>query len=483
MGAERPFMTQPLTQKAQLTGRILTPRDPGWNEAREGFAAWAPYDRQEPITVVFCQDSEDVQNAIRYVRENHLPFRVRAGRHNYEAYSSLVKGGVIIDVSDINFVRVSSDAGVARIGAGIAMVDMFEDLGEVGVTLPGATGASVGLAGLTLGGGFGVTSRKWGLMCDNLLEVKIVDAQGNLLTASETENPDLFWACRGGGGGNFGIATEFTFKVHPVGNVVLFEVNYLWETFEAVVDAFQHWAPTTDDSISSILMLAVPHTVSQQAPKIVKLYGQYTPDSDAQLPLIQELLAPMLQVPPISINIQTLPSLMATRVMLGVNPVNPMWNINPHTDQQIFKSTSGVVNQILPMEAISLMKKHLDEVPLLSSLPSQPSMVQLLGGGGAVGRVAKDATAMYYRDAKFVIQFDAYWTAPQDGAKTIAWAEEFRVAMLPYTVGAYVNYVDHYIKDYLKAYYAENLPRLVAVKKQYDPENFFKFPQSIPTHL
>ncbi|GGJ49797.1 FAD-binding oxidoreductase [Deinococcus roseus] len=476
-------MTQQLTAKAQLTGRVLPPKDPGWNEAREGFAAWAPYDRQEPITVVFCQDTGDVQNAIKYVRENHLPFRVRAGRHNYEAYSSLVKGGVVIDVSELDSVRVSRDAGTATIGAGIAMVDMYEALGEVGVTLPGATGASVGLAGLTLGGGFGVTSRKWGLMCDNLLEVKVVDAHGNLLVANETENPNLYWACRGGGGGNFGIATEFTFKVHEIGTVVLFEVNYLWEAFEAVVDAFQHWAPTTDDSISSILMLAVPHTVSQQAPKIVKLYGQYTPDSDLELPRIQELLAPMLQIPPISINIQTLPAIMATRVMLGLNPISPVGNINPHTDQQIFKSSSGIVNQILSLETIQLMKKHLEAVPLLSSAPSQPSMLQLLGAGGAVNRVPKDATAMYYRDATFVIQFDAYWTAPQDGMKTIAWAEEFRVAMLPYTVGAYVNYVDHYIKDYLKAYYAGNLPRLVDVKKQYDPENFFKFPQSIPTHL
>ncbi len=162
----------------QLTGRVIKAGDPGWDGARKGFAASAKYDDNAPSAVVFCQSIQDVSNAVRWARENNKPLRARSGRHSYEAYSSLVKDGIIVDVSDMDTVSISADRATAVVGAGIVMAELFEALNQVGVTIPLATGKTVGISGLTLGGGFGVTTRKWGLTCDSLVSVEIVLADG-----------------------------------------------------------------------------------------------------------------------------------------------------------------------------------------------------------------------------------------------------------------------------------------------------------------
>ncbi|WP_147371564.1 FAD-binding oxidoreductase, partial [Calidithermus roseus] len=272
--------------KAKLTGRVVYPGDFGWDDARKGFNQ--RFDVQ-PRAVVFCQSTRDVANAILWARENNLPFRARSGRHSYEGYS-LINEGLIIDLSDLDNVSVNREHMIAQIGAGIHMLELSEWLGQVNVTLPLATGPTVGLAGLALGGGFGLTSRKYGLTCDNLIGLEIVDAEGKALIASEFRHPDLFWACKGGGGGNFGIATRFFFRVHPVSYAVAFMVQWDWSQFEAVVAAWQDWAWGVDNDVSTALQLTVTRSI--------KLYGLYTPDNPADLPKAQQLLAPLLQSVP-----------------------------------------------------------------------------------------------------------------------------------------------------------------------------------------
>ncbi len=459
----------------ELTGRVLYPNDPGWETARHGFAEWADYDANMPKAVVFCQDTRDVVNAVQWVRENSVPFRVRCGRHNYEGYSSLVKDGLIIDVSEMSQVHINADRTEAVIGAGIAMEDLLETLGDSGVTIPAATGPTVGLAGLTLGGGFGVTSRKWGLTCDNLLDVALVLADGKVVHANEEENPDLFWACRGGGGGNFGIATAFTFRLHKVNNVVVYTIGWGWDQFEALVGRWQTWAPQVDDGLSAGLALLTTGSIS--------MYGQYTAD-DEELPRFSSLLQPLFEAaPPISVSIQTVPQLIGSRILLQLDPTNPMQLLEAHSDEQIFKSTSALAYAPFSPDVIAMMKQYLEQAPTLDCAPSQPSMVQLLAGGGYPSRIAPEATAVFWRQAQFVVQFDAYWTSPADGSKTIAWIEAFRQAMQPYTRGAYVNYQDDSLQDWLRLYYGDNLERLVKIKQEYDPKNFFNFPQSIPLEL
>lgn len=467
--------------KLKLTGRVVHPGDPGWDDARKGFNQRFDV---EPRAIVFCQNARDAANAVLWARENHLPFRARSGRHSYEGYC-LIQDGLIIDLSDLDTVSVDRERRTAQIGAGIHMLECSESLGQVGVTIPLATGPTVGLAGLTLGGGFGLTSRKLGLTCDNLMALELVTADGEILFVNPRRHPDLFWACRGGGGGNFGIATRFMFRVHPVSFAVAFMVQWGWDQFEPVVAAWQDWAWNLDKDVSTALQLTVTQTI--------KLYGLYTPDNPNDLAKAAQLLAPLFQaVPPPSApgnpTIQPLPFNVATRLFYGeagktVNPQDPVWDVIVHDDQQIYKSTSAAAMTPFSPQAIGLLKQYLESAPPLDAPPVQPSMVQLLGGGGVAAGIAPDATAVYLRQARFIVQYDGFWSAPADGQETIDWIQNFRSALLPYTQGAYVNYVDSSIPNYLQAYYGPNLPRLVKVKKQYDPHNVFNFPQSIPLQL
>jgi FAD/FMN-containing dehydrogenase len=464
---------------SDLTGRILDPSSPGWDAARRNFRAAVDYEHRVPKAVVFCQHPSDVQNAVRYAREQRVPVRARSGRHSYEAYS-VAQGAVVVDVSELDEISVDRRSGTARIGAGVYSLDLHEQLYNVGLTIPAASGASVGVAGLALGGGFGVVSRKYGLTCDNIVGVQLVNANGELVTANEHENTDLFWACRGGGGGNFGIVTSFDFRVHPIGLVAVCNITWQWSDFIALVDTFQHWAPNAPDNLSTFLRLAVG---AAPGAGVITLFGQLTPDSPAELAGFSQLLAPMLgAAPPTGVNVQMMPYSAAAAIFAGVDPKNPQWMIHPHDDQQLFKSTSAVAYAPFPREALELLKAKLEAAPAQQGWETnEPSMVQLLAGGGAPGRVAVDGTAVPHRQAVCVVQYDAYWTDPADQPIAETWIEGVRTAMLPYAHNAYVNYVDSRIEDYLDAYYVTNLPRLVEVKRAVDPENFFNFEQSIPT--
>jgi FAD/FMN-containing dehydrogenase len=462
-----------------LTGRVLDASSPGWEAARRNFRAAVDYAQLVPKNVVFAQNVRDVQNAVRWARENGVPLRARSGRHSYEAYS-VAAGAVVVDVSEMDEISVDRAAGTARIGAGVYCLDLHEQLYDVGLTIPAASGASVGIAGLALGGGFGVVSRKYGLACDNVLGVELVNANGELVTANAQENPDLYWACRGGGGGNFGIVTAFEFRVNPVGMVAVCNITWQWSDFIAVADAFQHWAPNAPDDLSTFLRFAVG---SAPGAGTITLFGQLTPDSPAELAGFSALLAPMLgAAPPTGISVQMMPYSAAAAIFAGADPKNPQWMLHPHNDRQLFKSTSAVAYEPFPPEALKLLKTQLESAPAQTDWDTnEPSMVQLLAGGGAPGRVAVDGTAVPHRKAVCVVQYDAYWTDPADQTVAENWIEGVRTAMLPYARNAYVNYVDHRIEDFLDAYYVTNLPRLIEVKRAVDPDNVFSFPQSIPT--
>ncbi len=456
----------------KLTGRVIYANDPGWNDSRHGFAARFDYNDQQPQAIVFAQHAEDAVNAVRWARENKVPIRVRSGRHSYEGYSSLVKGGVILDVSELAGVSFDAETGHAVVGAGIDMLLLTEKLFDVGVTIPLATGPTVGLGGLCQGGGVGITTRLLGLTCDSVVDIEVVTAEGHLVHANEREHPDLYWAIRGGGGGNFGVVTAFKFKTHPISTVGIFNITYQWDDFVAIVDAWQKWAPFADWGLTSLISLHTDRTITIQ--------GQYTA-SPQDMPKLGELLAPVLAIPPLSVQTMVVPALIGARITFGVDPANPTWAILQHDDMQLFKSTSAVATELFPMEAIQRIKDGLENVPPLSAPPSQPSMVQLLGGGGMASVPKWSDTAVFYRNALFIVQYDGYWTAPQDQQPTIDWVVNLRHSMLPFASGAYVNYVDSQLgPDWLEQYYGANLPRLKEIKKKYDPENFFSFPQSIP---
>jgi FAD/FMN-containing dehydrogenase len=433
---------------AQLTGRVVRPGDADYDGARANFNA--RFSRM-PGAIVFAASSADVANAIAWARANNQPLRARSGRHSYEAYS-LVDAGVVVDVSAINDVAYDPVGGRARIGAGASVLAVYEKLAASGVTLPTGSCASLGIAGVALGGGIGVLGRKFGLTCDHLVSADVVTADGRTLTASAASEPDLFWALRGGGGGNFGVVTAFEFAVRPVGNVAIYNVSWHAADFPSVMRAWQSWAPYTDPALFSELSVDPSSCYSS---------GLYLGSADD----LQKNLAPLLAAgSPMGLQIQSMSYLDAARLFSdeGGPGVRPK-----------FKNGSAYVTTSLPDAAIAAMQQQ------LAAAPSSAATLQLDNMGGAIAAVGAGDTAFAHRQALFDIQFESYWTDDADEPANRAWVKAARAALAPYTDGAYVNYIDADVTD-ASVYYGGNLARLSSVKRTYDPDGYFSFAQSIP---
>ena len=440
-------------QAASLTGRVIWPEDPAYEAARQSFNARFS---RFPEAIVVCDNTMDVQNAVRWARRQGMPLRARSGGHSYEAFST-VDGGLVIDVDGLSEVVVDPVRGEAVVGAGVRLLDCYQRLWEHGVTIPGGTCPGIGIAGLTLGGGIGFLSRQYGLTCDNLLAVDLVDADGDLLhvRASEQEHADLFWALRGGGGGNFGIATAFTFRVHPIGDVTTCTVTWPWDDVAEVLETWQRWAPFVDERLCVALAVAHPSA------ETISATGLFTGSATELPPLLEPLLRAGMPGAPV---IQSLPFFTAAEQFAG-----------PPIASVRFKNSSALAYDPLPAEAIATLVDHLRASPFASNL------VGFFPLGGAIAAIDPAATAFPHRRALFDLQYQAYWWDDAAEPASIAWVHDLRAAMAPYTTGAYVNYIDADLPDWSTAYYEGNLERLVQVKTQYDPENIFDGPQSIPS--
>src|SRR5215213_3232212 len=367
------------TRSAALTGRIIWPQDPGYDEARQSFNARFS---RFPAAVVVCDNKEDVENAVRWARQEGMPVRARSGGHSYEAYS-VVDGGLVIDVGGLTDIDVDMSRGEAVISAGVRLLDCYRRLWEHGVTIPAGTCPGIGIAGLSLGGGIGFLSRQYGLTCDNLVAIELVDADGRVLRVSEEEHPDLFWALRGGGGGNFGIATAFTFRVHPIGDVVTCTVSWPWDDVAEVLDAWQRWAPFADERLCVALAVAPPSAGT------ISATGLFT-GAETELP---PLLEPLLQAgTPGAPVIQSLPYFTAVEQFAG-----------PSITSVRFKNASALAYNPLPDEAIATLVEHLRAAPFESDL------VGFFPLGGAVATIEPAATAFPHRQAHFDLQYQAYW--------------------------------------------------------------------------
>jgi FAD/FMN-containing dehydrogenase len=436
-----------------LTGRVIWPRDPAYEEARQSFNARFS---RFPAAIVVCDNTNDVGNAVRWAHQERMPLRARSGGHSYEAFS-VVDGGLVIDVGGLNQIDVDMSRGQAVIGAGVRLLDCYRRLWNHGVIIPAGTCPGVGIAGLTLGGGIGFLSRQYGLTCDNLATVELVDADGGVLRASEESHPDLFWALRGGGGGNFGIVTAFTFRVHPIDDVVTCTVTWPWDDAAEALDAWQRWAPFVDDRLCVALAIAHPSAGT------ISATGLFT-GSAVELP---SLLEPLLRAgTPGAPQIQSLPFFTAAEQFAG-----------PPIASVRFKNASSLAYAPLPAEAIATLVEHLRAAPFASNL------VGFFPLGGSIATIDPAATAFVHRRALFDLQYQAYWWDDAAALASIAWVRDLRAAMAPYTTGAYVNYVDADLLDWESVYYGPNLARLTQIKAQYDPDGVFNAPQSIPSSL
>ncbi|PAD21486.1 FAD-binding oxidoreductase [Terribacillus saccharophilus] len=443
-----------IASKTKLTGRVISRGDPGYEKARLN---WNPFTDTYPLVIVFAQKHDDVVNAIKWARENNVPLRARGGRHALERDMSVVRDGIIIDVSDMTRVRLNSKKEIALIETGIDVGPLVSTLAKYGLMSPFGDSPTVGIAGLTLGGGIGPLQRTIGLASDNLIGVKMVDAEGRTIIADENNNSDLLWASRGGGGGNFGIATEYKYKVHRAPEkATVFDINWPWEQIEDVVKVWQRWSPSVDDRLGTSL------SINTKTNGLLQATGLFL-GSKAELTY---LLEPLLTTgTPSEVNIQTLawPAVVENRLQPDQIPTD-MAN----------KFSSSFGFQPFPDEAIKAMRYFLENAT------GTDSNFFFLNWGGEVSRVSPEATAFFWRDPKFYFEWSATWKNPSDAQRNIALVERTREMLKPFSKGSYVNVPDFNIKNFGSAYYGTNFDRLREVKTKYDPKNVFHYPQSIP---
>jgi FAD/FMN-containing dehydrogenase len=440
-------------REPDLTGRIVLPDDPQYNEARREFNTFF---NRFPLVIVFARETQDVVNAIRWARYREVPIRIRSGRHNYEGLS-VVDAGIVIDVSEMKQVELDYKSGVVTVQTGLRDFQLAEVLGKEGLVVPPGLCPTTGIGGFTLGGGQSSLSRQWGLAIDSLLEVEMVDANGCVLYADAGRNCDLFWALRGGGGGNFGVCTSFRFKTHRIDTVAYARINWGLQDLKPVLQVWQQYTvPGADKRLTPLLSI-----VSGQQPLLL-MQGVFLGSEEELRYLLQPLL---LSSPPIEVTIEEIPWLEAAALIGATQPDMP----------ESFKSVGPFVEHLLPDKAIDIIWHFITEAPS-GITPS----VLFHGLGGAVAEIGNTDTAYFYRKALSNMSPWATWEAEEGAAQGIRWVEDFRKAMLPFTCGVYVNTPDLLIENWPEAYYGCNFDRLTRIKAKYDPKNIFRYPQSIP---
>lgn len=460
------MMRQPATLpiprlRQQVAGTVIAPDDAAYEAARQ---IWNARCQRDPAIIVECSTAADVAAAIGFARVHDLELAVRSGGHDY-AGNSTCEGGVLVDLSRMASVQVDSGARVIRVGPGATWGDVDQATRSFGLATPGATVSTVGVAGFALGGGGGHLTRKLGLACDNLVAAEIVTADGRQVRASADENPDLWWALRGGGG-NFGVATSFELRLHELGPEVLAgQVIHRFDDAPAVLRHYRDFMATAADEIQCwafILRLpplpVFPEDLHGQ-PVIDLLVSHAGPIDDAQIALrpLREFGHPVLDA------VEPQPFTELQRAFDAGMGKGKRW----YSRAQYLRA--------LPDEAITTLLEHVER------LPGEFTTAYLGAEGGACGRIPPDATAFPHRDAAFSLHFFPGWTDPGDDADIMRWAREAHRAMAPHaTGGVYVNMLAEDEADRVGAAYGGNYERLARLKRKWDPENVFRGNHNIP---
>lgn len=495
-----------------------------------------------PKIIVLARKVGDVVLALRWAIAHGLPFSVRGGRHSAEGFS--LSSGMVIDLSHMHNLFVSKDARLVAIEAGALIGPTYlalqtgaqaddprtRDHGPGGLIVPMGTCADVGVAGLTMGGGVGFLMRRWGLTCDNLLAAQVVLADGTIVKAtSNGPHADLFWALRGGGGGNFGIVTRLVYRTHRLRHVLLFEARYKWQDAAAVGEAWQRWAPWAPKQLTSELALIPPtplFTASddetankdkeeeeekedrenvQFSEGSVLITGEWASSAlglcdtahgndEAAAHARRKLEASWSRFLEILAHVQE-----QQHEKEKIEPVEPLviWESSVLDAARHFtennkrppmsKIKSNFADALLPQRAWERLVERMEIAPRIHRrCPHTETAilynVSMQAMGGAIDDVGPNETAFFHRSGTlFWIEYSTYWTSPLDRLPLTEWVTAVWGTLQPYLPGfAYVNFSDLALKDWKRAYWGPHLERLERVKARYDPHNRFCMPQSVP---
>lgn len=449
--------------RARLEGALIQPGDAGFAEAARPWNL--RFADRVPAAIARCGSTEDILDSLAWARDNGVPFVARSGGHSYAAFSTTP--GLMIDVSGLRSVSMD-DRGRVRLGPGARNETVYANLRPVSRAVTHGRCLEVGVAGLCLGGGIGFNMRQHGLTCDQLVETDILLADGRILTLNENQNEDLFWACRGAGGGNFGIHTSFTFQTFPVSEVTMFLLNWT-DNIDELFPFLMSLLSTAPRQLGVKISISVRRGADGQNALRLQLLGQLEGSIDELLAFFAPAFA---LVPPSSDDIRQLPYWEAQELLSEPGP--PQW---------AYERSRYVYSQV-PQDGLETVLSFLRSWPGLASGQADWKMFLV---GGAVADVDPSATAYVHRSALGVSSVELEWHEAQpdgDVAPNLAWVDSFHQAMAPFTSNeSYQNFIDASQTDYLRAYYGSNLERLVEVKRKYDPDNVFHYPQSIPVSL
>ncbi len=485
---------------ASLAGTLVLPSSAAYPTAR---LVYDPrFDDTRPAAIARCNSPADVQRCVEFARAHGITPIARSGGHSYGGYSTGT--GLVIDVTPMSSVDVAgagNDAGAgsvgavgdtgapsagrvsAVVGAGTQLVDFYDQLSQAGVLVPGGSCPTVGIAGLALGGGVGVLGRKYGLTCDAIESVRIVTADGRLLTCDPTHDADLYWACRGGGGGNFGVVTSFTFGAVPIPELALWTLDWPPSAAADVLGAWLAWVHTTPDELWSNCQL-----LSSGGQMQVRTAGMFVGSATSLGSLVDSLVA-AVATQPTSRFVGPEQYLHAMLVEAGCE------SLDVAQCHLVAQSPAGVLTRAASVASsayISALPPAAGVDAFVSSVEDLGRTLPGLGGGvafdaygGAINAVKPGDTAFVHRNALCGIQASvASGVAATAVSQGWSWLAHFAAAVALYVDGsAYQNYIDPMLADWQRAYYGDNLGRLVSVKAAYDPDDVFHFAQSIPTRL
>jgi FAD/FMN-containing dehydrogenase len=446
--------------EATLRGQLVRPTDPDYDQAR---AVWNAAHDKHPAVIIRCAGTADVVRAVEFARSEGLTVAVRGGAHSIAGFST-TDGGVVIDTSPMQGIRVDPAGRRAVAQPGLTWSAFDHETQAFGLAVTGGLVSSTGIAGFTLGGGVGWLLRKCGLTCDNLVSADVVTADGQLVTASEQERPDLFWALRGGGG-NFGVVTSLEYRLHPVGPLVFAgAVFYAGAAAAEVVRGWRDLTAALPDELTTLANILVappvpflPEAVhGQPVVGILGVYAGSVEDGAKAAQPLRTLAEPVAD----------LMGPMPYAAMQGL--LDPLWTAGAHNH-----FTGVMLSQLTDETIDALLARHAaGQAPVRE--------LHLHHAGGAMARVPAAATAFAHRDAAYVLNVIARSPDREGFDEHAGWARGAHQAMDPWSTGGYVNFTSEPGQDKVQASYPpDTYTRLVAVKDRYDPTNLFQLNQNI----
>ncbi|WLF68614.1 FAD-binding oxidoreductase [Clostridium septicum] len=442
---------------SNLTGKVVTREDFSYEEDRK---SWNRAIEKYPLVIIYCYNREDIINSIKWARDNFVPIRIRSGAHNYEGYST-GNDVAIIDISNMNDIDIDEKNNIVKIQGGVRNRELYEFLGERNYPFPGGGCPTVGVSGLVLGGGWGYSARLLGLASDNLIELELINYNGEKIIANKDKNEDLLWASMGGGGGNFGVVTSMTFNLpEKIKMATLINLDYKNVSMEENINIFEVWQEEfkTLDKRFNFKMGIYNSKEKGTGVRITGLF--YGTKEEANI-----ILSPFRNLSKISdFDLEYITVLEANRRIQ-----------DSHPPYEKYKSTGRFVYKDYTKEEI------IDIVNLVKDREegSIYAAVSFYGLGGVISNKDKVNTAFYYRDAKFIMGLQSVWEEAEYAPINREWVKEKFKYIKSITKGSFINFPIAELDNYEKEYYGENSIRLRTIKSKYDPEDVFNFPQSI----